>query len=186
MRSLCYPIDHKGTQTDKILNACNNTISMQETCTLLNTSNDWCVSVSPPSCRFFPFYFLFYPMFFIFILYFFIIVTNMFFFSLFLPVILKGKKKWEKTPLVLGGRDGDRFGFKESGSVWWSFYFDSDSNHRLTDQPEIFVSPSSTTPRTQKFQHGFALNCIICNISVRPIPYRWSSLILDTFSQLQF
>lgn len=30
MRSLCYPIDHKGTQTDKILNAYNNTISIQD------------------------------------------------------------------------------------------------------------------------------------------------------------
>jgi len=91
-----------------------------------------------------------------------------------------------KKKQFTGGRDGDQFGFKESGSVRWSFYFDSDSNHRLTDQPEIFVSPSSTTPRTRQFQHGSVLNCLIYNISVCPIPYRWSSLILDTSSLTQF
>lgn len=93
-------------------------------------------------------------------------------FLYFLPVIPKGKKNKKKHCSFTCGRDGDRFVFKKSGSVRWSFYFDSDSNHRLTDQPEIFVSPTSTTPRTRQFQHGSALNCLIYNISVRFIPYR--------------
>jgi len=107
-------------------------------------------------------------------------------FLYFLPAIPKGKKKKnseKKHRSFTCGRDGDRLVFKESGSVWWSFYFDSDSNHRLTDQPEIFVSPSSTTPRTRQFQHGSVLDCLIHNISVRLIPHRWSSLILDTTSR---
>lgn len=139
-----------------------------------------CPLLRPFSSRIFSFSFLFYLKFFVFFFSLLPIRFNIFFLS-FLPAIPKGKKSEKKHRLFADGRDGDRFGFKESGSVWWSFYFDSDSNHILTDQPEIFVSPSSTTPRTRQFQHGSALNCLIYNISVRPIPYRWSSLILDNF-----